>query len=606
MDLVSCPDARHISRGLVVPSLHYCDQVYLTKTDDGAWLAVMTTGAGREGERGQHVRSMRSSDAGRTWSDPVNIEPPDGPEASYAVLLKVPSGRVYAFYNYNSEEISSVPREDGGTYSRVDCVGDYVFKFSDDHGRSWSEKRWRVAVRPFACDTSNVTGGRLTFFWNVGRPCVTTGRVYLPHIKVGAMGEGFYAQSEGAVLVSDNILTEPDPDRIVFKTLPEGDCGLTTPEGGGRIAEEQSLVELSDGSLFCVYRTIDGYPVSSYSRERGRTWEAPRYHSYRPDGKRMKHPRAANFVWKCSNGKYLYWFHNHGGSLACRGNWNPYDDRNPVWICAGEEVDSPSGKQLVWSQPEILLYDDDPCIRMSYPDLLEDEGRFYISETQKIVARIHEIPQALVDCLFRGSFSSEICRSELLLESSTPHEAVLPRLPAFYKRDYSRDEQPGVSTREGITLEFIFTYQAANAHEVLLTNLNPQGQGFQIVQRPGGRVEICLSDGRTDSRWSTDVGCCQEERSHHVAFILDAGPRIVSVVVDGALCDGGESRQFGWGRFHPYLTHLNGSPTLASHSSVSLFRLYGRALFHGEVRRNFLAEARTFGRPDAGQESTSY
>ena len=42
------------------------------------------------------------------------------------------------------------------------------------------------------------------------------------------------------------------------------------------------------------------------------------------DGRRVKHPRAANFVWNLRNGKYLYWFHNHGGT------W--YEDRNPVWV----------------------------------------------------------------------------------------------------------------------------------------------------------------------------------------------------------------------------------------------------------------------------------
>ena len=32
------------------------------------------------------------------------------------------------------------------------------------------------------------------------------------------------------------------------------------PPGGGRVAEEQSAVSLSDGSLYCVYRTVDGWP----------------------------------------------------------------------------------------------------------------------------------------------------------------------------------------------------------------------------------------------------------------------------------------------------------------------------------------------------------
>ena len=58
---------------------------------------------------------------------------------------------------------------------------------------------------------------------------------------------------------------------------------------------------------------------------------------------------------------------------------------------AGREVDTPEGKRIEWSQPEILLYDDDPYIRMSYPDLVEDGGKFYVTETQKNVGRVHEI-----------------------------------------------------------------------------------------------------------------------------------------------------------------------------------------------------------------------
>ena len=82
---------RDITTGWEIPSENYCDQPYIVKTDDGAWLCAITTGHGCEGVRGQHVVSMRSTDMGRTWSKPVDVEPGDGPEASYAVLLKVPS-----------------------------------------------------------------------------------------------------------------------------------------------------------------------------------------------------------------------------------------------------------------------------------------------------------------------------------------------------------------------------------------------------------------------------------------------------------------------------------------------------------------------------------
>ena len=87
---------------------------------------------------------------------------------------------------------------------------------------------------------------------------------------------------------------------------------MQAPPGGGPIAEEQSFTVLSDGTLYCVYRTIDAYSACTYSYDGGHTWTEPEYTTY-ADGGRMKHPRAANFAWRCQNGKFLYWFHNHGG-----------------------------------------------------------------------------------------------------------------------------------------------------------------------------------------------------------------------------------------------------------------------------------------------------
>jgi hypothetical protein len=404
-------DPRYIANGWNIPSEGYADQPYIVQTDDGAWLCVMTTGTGKEGDTGQHVVSMRSTDQGRTWEKPVDLEPADGPEASYAVLLKVPFGRIYAFYNHNTDRVREVKREDGGIYQRVDSLGHYVFKFSDDHGRSWSAKRQDVPVREFECDRNNVYGGQLCFFWNVGRPLVLRDAVLLVLHKVGAMGPGFFAQSEGAFLRSPNILTERDPGQLVFETLPEGDTGLRTPPGGGRVAEEQSIAALSDGSIYCVYRTIDGWPVHAYSRDQGRSWTPPAYLTYEPGGRRVKHPRAANFVWNCSNGMFLYLFHNHGGRFigelgaGGRGGRSAYDDRNPAWLMAGREVDSPQGRVIEWSQPEILLYDDDPFIRMSYPDLVEENGVFHITETQKNIGRVHRIPGSLASGLL-GQFEN--------------------------------------------------------------------------------------------------------------------------------------------------------------------------------------------------------
>ena len=396
-------DLRHIVHGHQIPCELYCDQPYVVIADDGAWVCAMTTGKGVEGATGQHVICLRSPDHGRSWTAPVDVEPADGPEASYAVLLKVPGGRIYCFYNHNTDRVPEVKREDGGVYKRVDSLGHYVFKYSDDHGKSWSARRYDIPVREFECDRQNVYGGKLCFFWNVGRPLILGNAAIMVLHKVGAMGKGFFAQSEGAFLRSRNILTERDPERISFETLPLGDVGLRTPAGGGRVSEEQSICALSDGSLYCVYRTVDGHPACGYSRDGGETWTAPQYASYTPGGRHIKHPRAANFAWRCSNGKFLYWFHNHGGTfLRNMPEWGPYEDRNPAWLCAGVERDSAQGKVIHWSQPEIALYDDDTFIRISYPDLIEEGGRFFITETQKTIARVHEVQDRVLRRLWES------------------------------------------------------------------------------------------------------------------------------------------------------------------------------------------------------------
>ena len=76
-------------------------------------------------------------------------------------------------------------------------------------------------------------------------------------------------------------------------------------------------------------------------------------------------------MWNCGNGRFLYWFHNHGGRFigelgaGGKGGRSTYDDRNPAWLMAGREIKTAQGVMIEWSQPEILLYDDDSFIRMS-------------------------------------------------------------------------------------------------------------------------------------------------------------------------------------------------------------------------------------------------
>ena len=131
-------DPRDIRTGAVLPDQSYCDQPYVVRTGDGAWLCVMTTGSKHEGSNGQHVVSLRSTDHGRTWSKPVALEPADGPVASWGMPLVTSFGRIYVFYSYNGDRVSG---------RRADMLGWYCFRYSDDHGKSWSKTRHRLPVR---------------------------------------------------------------------------------------------------------------------------------------------------------------------------------------------------------------------------------------------------------------------------------------------------------------------------------------------------------------------------------------------------------------------------------------------------------------------------
>jgi hypothetical protein len=596
------PDPRHISHGWEIPTVNYADQPYVVKTDDGAWLCCVTTGEGREGQPGQHVITLRSTDQGRTWDQPVPVEPLGGPEASYAVLLKVPTGRVYCFYNHNTDNLREIVGDDppfkGGICKRVDSLGYFVFKYSDDHGRTWSDERTPIPMREMDIDRTNPTGGKVRFGWNVGRAFIHDGEAFVSFHKVGRFGSGFFVRSEGVLVASRNILSETDPSKITWETLPEGDFGLRTPPGGGLVAEEQSYTILSDGSIYCVYRTVDGYPAFAISRDKGRTWSEPAYQCF-ANGRRMKHPRAANFVWRCENGRYVYWFHNHGGSfvrtLPASGNrfTDPYKGRNPVWLSGGVEADTPEGKTIRWSEPEVFIYDDDPMVRMSYPDLVEDGGSVYITETEKQTARTHRVDPTLLAGMWGQLEGVAVAATDaLLLEQAgaVPAEVKMPVLPAFNTRDHSSFTMGMKDERAGFTIDLAVTLDDVAPGQVILDSRGEDGRGIALLTAPGGAVELVLSDSYTENRWHCEPGLLQQGRTHHVSVIVDGGPKIIVFVIDGVVVDGGDSRDYGWGRFSPYLTDVSGAETLrvadGLRGRVADLRIYGRALRTSEAIGN--------------------
>lgn len=65
-------------------------------------------------------------------------------------------------------------------------------------------------------------------------------------------------------------------------------------------------------------------------------------------------------------------------------------------------------------------------------------------------------------------------------------------------------------------------------------------------------------------------------------FILDGHAKILSVVVDGKLCDGGYDRSYGWTRFPKQLGKIIWTDELLVMPDPPLES--GRFLFEGEVK----------------------
>lgn len=574
-------DLRNIACGRVIPTQSYADQPYVIVLPDASWLCVLTTGAGEEGEAGQHIVALRSFNRGESWETPVPIEPADGPEASWAVPLQVPGiggvlGRIYVFYGYNRDNLREVIADDDYGRKRVDTLGYYCFHYSDDGGQTWSNERFEVPVRVFEIDRENPYGGEVRFFWSVCKPLVHEDRVFLAVHKVGRFGDGFMARSEGAFLVSDNILTEPDPAQIRWQTLPDGEVGLRATER--LIADEQNITALSDGSLFCTYRTIEGHPCHAYSRDGGHTWSAPAHMTYGPGQRKVKHPRAANFVRRFSNGKFLYWFHNHG----LKG----YDGRNPAWLIGGEEIETPQGRQIQWSQPEIVLYDDEIGTRVSYPDFIEQDGELFVTETQKTIARSHTVAPELLDWLWQGPGRAEISVDGLAATLAGPGPLDMPHLPSL-------------GNCGGFSLDFQVRFDDLSPHQLLFDSRDECGSGIVVSLTDRATLDITLrgslvnknvKNGSAASSWECDPGLVEATKWHRVTAIVDGGPKLLLWVVDGHLCDGGAARPFGWGRFHADMDDVAG----ASHAKIApsvrgelaTFRLYDRALYTNEAAAN--------------------
>jgi hypothetical protein len=559
--LAQSADWRDIANGYPIYSNSYIDQPYVSVLKDGRWLCVFTTGAESESRPGQHVVSITSYDKGKTWTAPVSIEPNTGPISSWAIPYVTPYGRVYVFYNYNGDNVAEL---NGKPVRQAGLLGWYCFKYSDDNGRTWSAQRYRIPVRVTAVDAANDFKGKVQMFWGIDKPRQIGDTVLFIFSKLGVFPQGM---GEGWLLRSSNLAVERDAGKVQWQMLPEGNHGIRNPALGS-VQEEHNIVPLNNGGLYCILRTAMGFVASTVSHDLGRTWTLPQPAAYAPASDQLiKNPRACPRLFKCSNGKYLLWFHHHGGTN--------FKERNPVWITGGVEKNG----QIYWSQPEILLYTNNLAVNgMSYPDLVEEKGQYWITETQKSEAKVHAIDPSLLEGMWQQALSkSEVTRG-LVFRKRNP-------------RPNSTHALSGTPKNGGLTIDLWLTLHSLTPGQLIADSRNPAGQGFWITTDSANTLRLHLSDGSITESWKTDAGALTEGKQSNVVFIVDGLPGIISGLVNGRLCDGGKDRQFGWARFSAKMNGLPGGKTALKlprfNGSIANIRIYDRYLRTSEAVSNY-------------------
>ena len=571
-------DFRFLDNGYVIPTTEggYADQPSVVALSDGTIVCCVTTGSPVEGESGTYLAVLRSFDGGKSWTTPVPIDDPAW-ESSYGALVLDKNERVYCFYDANLDHY--VNGECG--FRRIDMGGHFCMRYSDDFGVNWSERR-EIDVRFTDIDTRYpfifIEGKQYRWFWNVARPFfdgddlyITVAKPYMPFF-LNEKPEKIFETARGVLLVAKGLANDPEAP---FVTLPEGDMEMM-PYPGDDLCEEHCCVKLSDGTLFIISRSEKGHPVCFISRDGGKTFSK----AFLPEhigGLPVKHPRAANFIWKLGEGKFVYWFHNAGPAPS-----ESYYYRNPAWLCPCFEVDTPEGKTLAFGQPEIFLYHPSKHVGFSYPDMLYHDGIYKVTETQKRVARIHFIPNNFMDRILAQNTLTQKLEGldmETLQKEGYP-EQVYVNVTHDDPEDRSSKQENG-----GNAWIIEGTFEKG---DVILDAYDRNVGGFFAQVGEDGTIVVRAGGSASNFTLEGSINVC-DGKKHHIAWVIDAQAQISFLVIDGNFDNGGEKAFVGYTRFSSSLSKIYPRSSVALGENVTRATFVPRAIMTTEAVADYRA-----------------
>eukprot|EP00039_Didymoeca_costata_P006090 m.87386 g.87386 ORF g.87386 m.87386 type:complete len:626 (-) comp13105_c0_seq3:158-2035(-) len=557
-------DTRNVVTGITLGSTSnsYYDQPQIVILPSGVWVCVLTSGPDKEGQPSENVYIQYSHDFGKTWGTnqgspgngeirPLEPEHPYGPPAAWVNPLLTSYGRLYIAYTYNIQNITTMPGSQ--VHRRSDTVGIQAMRYSDDGGITWSE-RFEMPTDVKDIDKNNELHGAAKEGWSVGKPfTVTQGGKSVTYFQFCKRACGLlnpsqcpasqkihaeYVPMQEFVIVSDNIDYEKNVSKLHFSTEPTGPVGLLSK--ADNLTEEGNLIPLPNfGDVYYTMRTFDGYVgVAHYINGIWTDKLRAMYREGRPGSMSLKQPNGPlsprKFTLSNGDDVYLLLYYNRGLPDATgQASWGL---RNPYWLVAG--WDSNNSNHIEWGQPEVILYELSSSARLGYPDLFRDEnGRYYATETDKVTARLHPLDSTLVENLIHQGTNS----------------VPLPPAEKDYKNppsSFPSPPLPDVANGEGLTM-YIQMEFGENLNMLKTTSTNVSffncGDALDLTYvADEGTVTIKVTDGIETWSLTSDDDLVPAHGNHSLLFNIDGAGKLMHVMIDGFLCDGGLSRGQGF------------------------------------------------------------
>lgn len=284
-----------------------------------------------------------------------------------------------------------------------------------------------------------------------------------------------------------------------------------------------------------------------------------------------------------------------------------YTGRRVYWLTVGRE--SPGGV-IRWAQPEIALwwdgagFEDRPDWNPDwaivdgpgYPDWVEyDDGTLAFVESNKLAVRYHDVDRRLLHYLRHQPELSSMPTDGLVLDHvaspdtpGSPDEMAAPVLADLRAGGgFTMIVQIAGGARGGpreVLVSALTTVTAALGEEPTDRHIT---KGYEIAVTAAGEVELFVTDGFDQTfRHVTTIGATgvNDGAAHVVAFAVDGGPKVVSVVVDDHLDDGGEQAPQGWAFVPSGLGEIGGSRVrFRPAGRLMRFALFDRALLTSEA-----------------------